>query len=402
MANGAEHESNNAKFKHPVLAPDRWPASDELMAAARERTGLSDFGAPEFVAGLDQLLASLRDESLIEGAARTGVLDLLLQRLESRLRVEQWHAANPEASESEVRGPVFVTGLPRTATTATGNLLSLDAQMRPLRRWEQANPVPPPVLATEGQDPRRLASIERISAMAADDPQQMAMHIYEIDATEEDHDVLGMAFAAQHNILPTPAYRTWWRGADMRPAYAFHRRVLQLLQTSRPPNLWILKAPHYKFHMEDILAVYPDARFVFTHRDPVKAMSSYFSFVVHHYPPGSVESYGRERIARDMYRHLLEGMKTAVAARERLGEERFVDLSQRQLSADPMGSLRAVYEGIGLPFTAQFEESVRAWHEQNHSGAHGQHRHSLEDIGFSEDRIRTDFAFYTERFGQYH
>ncbi len=383
----------------PALNYDYWPGSGELIDLARQRTGLSDFGGEHFVVGLDALLASLRDESLLAGAQRDGVIALLLYRLETRLQIEAWHAANLEASQAPVRGPILVTGLPRTGTTATGNLLSLDAQLRPLRSWEQANPLPPPVLATEHDDPRRLASIERISTMIAQNPEQMAMHIWETDATEEDHDVLGMAFAGQNTILPVPSYRAWWRAADMRPAYAFHKRVLQLLQTSRPPNLWILKAPHYKFHMEDIVAIYSDARFIFTHRDPAKTLSSYFSFATTHYPPGSVETYGRERIARDIHQHLLEGMKTAVAARERLGESYFVDVSQKALSADAFGTLRAIHEQLGLPFTADFERKVHDWHAQNHSGAHGEHRHALEDVGFTAEQIHADFAFYTDRFG---
>jgi hypothetical protein len=398
MANTISQAPADMPLDHPVLSPKRWPAAGELMDAARARTGLADFGENALVEGLEQLLASLRDESLIEGAARSGVLGLLLRRLENRLRVEEWHAANPAAENAQVQGPILVTGLPRTGTTATGNLLSLDAQLRPLRSWEQSSPVPPPVFATEADDPRRQAAIARISAMAASDPQQLAMHLYDTDATEEDHDVLGMAFAAQHNTLPTPTYRTWWRGADMRPAYAFHRRVLQLLQSSRPPDRWILKAPHYKFHMADIVAVYPDAQFVFTHRDPVKAMSSYFSFVMHHFPPGAVERYGRERIARDIYDHLLDGMRNALAARNRLGEDRFVDVSQKQLGKDTMGTLRSIYERLGLPFAADFETRVQQWHQQNHAGAHGEHRHSPEDVGFAEATIRADFAFYSDRF----
>lgn len=388
------------QVEHPVLSPGRWPSSGELIDAARERTGLGDFGGMHFVEGLDQLLASLAEEgSSVAGAARTGILSMMLRRLENRLKVEEWHAANPAASDAEVRGPIMVTGLPRTGTTATGNVLSLDPQLRPLRSWEQASPVPPPVLATENDDPRRLAAIARNAALVENDPQAMALHLFDTDATEEDHDVLGMAFAAQSNILPVPAYRTWWREADQRPAYAFHKRVLQLLQSSRPPNLWILKAPHYKFHMEDIVAVYPDAKFVFTHRHPVRALSSYFSFVVLHYPPGVVEQVGRQKIASDIYHHLLEGMKTAVAARERLGEKHFVDVSQKELGVDALGALRRVHGELDLPFTAEFEARVKDWHEANHSGAHGEHRHAPQDVGFSDERIAADFRFYTDRFG---
>lgn len=394
MASGA------MQVEHRVLSPDRWPTSGELIDAARERTGLAQFGGMEFVEGLDQLLASLAQEgSSVAGASRTGVLSMMLRRLENRLRVERWHRDNPGASETAVRGPIMVTGLPRTGTTATGNVLSLDPQLRPLRAWEQASPVPPPLLATENEDPRRQVAIARTAAIVENDPQQMALHLFDTDATEEDHDVLGMAFAAQTNILPVPAYRTWWRGADMRPAYTFHKRVLQLLQSSRPPNLWILKAPHYKFHMEDIVAVYPDAKFVFTHRHPVKALSSYFSFVVRHYPPGVVEQVSHEKIARDIYHHLLEGMKTAVAARERLGEAHFVDVSQKELGADALCTLRRVHAELDLPFTAEFEARAQDWHERNHSGAHGEHRHAPQDVGFSDERIAADFAFYTNRFG---
>lgn len=388
------------QLEHPVLSPERWPTSGELIDAARERTGLADFGGMHFVEGLDQLLASLASEgNSVAGAGRTWALATMLRRLENRLRVEDWHRANPDAAKAQVRGPIMVTGLPRTGTTATGNVLSLDPQLRPLRSWEQASPVPPPTLATENDDPRRQAAIARNAALVKDDPQAMKLHLFDTDATEEDHDVLGMAFAAQYNILPVPAYRTWWREADQRPAYAFHKRALQLLQSSRPPNLWILKAPHYKFHMEDIVAVYPDARFVFTHRHPVKALSSYFSFVVRHYPPGVVDAVGHEKIARDIYHHLLEGMKTAVAARERLGEAHYVDVSQKEIGADAIGTLRRVHAELDLPFTAEFEAKARDWHEANHSGAHGEHRHAPQDVGFSDERITADFAFYLERFG---
>ncbi len=401
MANLALQARETMPVSHPVLSPDKWPGAEALMAAARETTGLEDFGSTEFLEALEQLLLSLRTESGIEGPPRTNVLTLLLRRLENRLAVEHWHAANPEASQAEIRGPIAITGLPRTGTTALGNLLSLDRQFRPLRTWEQASPVPPPVLGGEANDPRRVTMLSRLTAMISNDPREMEMHLYDIDATEEDHDVLGLSFAAQHNTWPVPGYRRWWRGADLRGAYRYHRRVLQLLQSSRPPNLWMLKAPHYKFHMEMIDEVYPDVRFVFTHRDPVKSIPSYFSFFMNYLPVGTVERFGKEKLARDMYQHLLEGMHTAVASRHRLGEERFVDVSQRRLNANTLPTLERLYEGLDLPFTGTFADAVARWQGANHSGAHGSHRYTAGEYGFSDDEIRSDFAFYSERFGHF-
>lgn len=402
MANLALQARETMPVFHPVLSPDQWPSAQALMDAARELSGLDDFGSTDFVEALDQLLHSLRSESAIEGPPRTNVLTLLLRRLENRLAVEQWHAAHPEAAQAEVRGPIAITGLPRTGTTALGNLLSLDRQFRPLRTWEQASPVPPPVLAEEMNDPRRMTMLSRLTAMISNDPREMEMHLYDIDATEEDHDVLGLAFAAQHNTWPVPGYRQWWRGADLRGAYAYHRRVLQMLQSSRPPNLWMLKAPHYKFHMEMIAEVYPDVQFVFTHRDPVKSIPSYFSFFMNYLPVGTVERFGKEKLARDMYRHLLEGMHIAVANRERLGEQRFVDVSQRGLNKETIGTLERLYDGLGQPFTGTFADDVKRWQAANHSGAHGSHAYTAQEYGFSEEEIRADFAFYTERFGHFY
>ena len=399
MANLALQAREQMPVFHPVLSPGQWPTSDALMAAAQELSGLEDFGGAGFVEGLEQLLTSLRAQSAIEGPPRTNVLTLLLRRLQNRLAVEQWYRDHPGGGDADIRGPIAITGLPRTGTTALGNLLSLDRQFRPLRTWEQASPVPPPISATESTDPRRLDMLSRVNAMIAGDPREMQMHLYDIDATEEDHDVLGLAFAAQHNTLPVPGYRDWWRGADMREAYAYHRRVLGMLQSSRPPNLWMLKAPHYKFHMAMIDQVYPDVRFVFTHRDPVKAIPSYFSFFMHYLPAGTLERLGAPRIARDMYHHLLEGMRTAMADRDTLGEHRFVDLSQRQLNRNSIETLEQFYAAMDLPFTGTFADDVLSWTRSNHAGAHGSHDYSAEQFGFTEDQIRSDFSFYTERFG---
>ena len=100
------------------------------------------------------------------------------------------------------------------------------------------------------------------------------MHLYELDATMEDTEVLGMAFHGQQMTLPVPSYRDWWRAADLTETYRYHRRVVKLLGSQRPPDLWLFKAPHHKFHLEALAVAYPDVRFVMTHRDPAKVVPS--------------------------------------------------------------------------------------------------------------------------------
>src|SRR6202042_1850248 len=142
-----------------------------------------------------------------------------------------WYDEHPEIEGLDVRGPVDVIGLPRTGTTALGSMLSLDPQFRNLRMWEQREPVPPPTAAGEHDDPRRLAYAAENEALPAE---LRSMHLYELDATVEDSELLGMGFHGQQYTLPVYGYHAWWRQADSTEAFAYHRRVVKLLQSQRP------------------------------------------------------------------------------------------------------------------------------------------------------------------------
>jgi hypothetical protein len=368
------------------------------MTQAGELTGLSDFGPPTFRDGLERILRSLEEDAKLTAAGRAAVLPILLRRLVNRLHIEDWFRAHPAAEVAPISGPVSITGLPRTGTTALANMMSLDPQFRCLRSWEQEKPCPPPVIETELQDPRRLTEVQRVEGFLREHPEQRAMHLYDIDATTEDVEVLGLEFRAQQMVWPIFGYHAWWRDADMRPTFAYHRRVALLLQSARPPSRWLYKAPHHKFHLEAIVAAYPDVRFVFTHRDPAKVVPSYVSFVTSYYPPGTLANHDLRRIGRLIHEHLLIGMHRAVEARARLGANRFIDVQQREIDADPLGTLRRIYDFLNLELRPEMRSEVDRWVKANHSGAHGQHHYTPEQYGLSVSQIRSDYDFYIRHF----
>jgi hypothetical protein len=372
----------------------RYPSGEQLLAEAEEATGLSDFGPGDFREGLEVLLESLAHDADLHPDTDAAVVGTLRRRLVNRLLVEQWLADHPGILDLEVRGPIDIIGLPRTGTTALGNMLSRDPQLRPLRNWEQANPVPPPRLADEATDPRRLQAIADDEAVP---PLLKAMHIWDADSGMEDSDVLGMAFHGQQYTLPVYGYHAWWRRADSTDAFGYHRRISQLLQSERPPNLWLSKAPHHKFHLEAIAAAYPEAKFVMTHRDPARSVPSYASFVSHIFPAANRER-DLHRVGREVCDHLREGMERCIAARARLGEERFCDVHHRELVADPMGTLQRVYDFAGLTITPEFEQALVRWQERNGPGAHGHHRYTPEEFGLTAAGVRADYDFYIRHF----
>jgi hypothetical protein len=375
-------------------AERRYPTPDALLAEARDATGLSDFGPGDFRDGLDVLLESLEHDGDLSAATDADVIGALRRRLVNRLQVEAWYRDHPEIEQLAVRAPVDINGLPRTGTTALANMMSLDAQFRSLRGWEQSQPCPPPTAAGDATDPRRLQALAEYDHMP---PALEAMHLYDVDATMEDTEVLGMAFHGQQMTLPVYGYHAWWRAADLTATYAYHRRVVKLLQSRRPPNLWLFKAPHHKFHLEAIVHAYPDVRFVMTHRDPAKVVPSYASIVSTILPAPDGER-DMHKLGREISNHLRIGMENAIAARARIGEARFIDVHHRDLAADPMGTLRRIYEELGLELSTAVEQAVRAWQDANRAGAHGVHHYTAEEYGLGNEQIRDDYDFYIRRF----
>jgi hypothetical protein len=214
----------------------------------------------------------------------------------------------------------------------------------------------------------------------------------------EDTELLGMAFHGQGYTLPVYSYHAWWRHADLVPTYQYHRRVVKLLQSQRPPNLWLFKAPHHMFHLEAIVAAYPDVRFVMTHRDPAKVVPSYVSTVNVFFPPPDGERDMR-RLGCEVSEHLRDGMQNTIAARDRLGEERFIDVHHQDLVADPFGTVRRVYEFLELPLHEPVVRSLIEWQQRNQTGAHGLHRYTAKQFGLDAAQIRRDYEFYIDRFG---
>ena len=379
---------------HPA-GTGRYPTSEQLLAEAVAATGLDDFGPGDFRVGLDVLLDSLTRDADLSPDTDDAVLGRIRQRLVNRLEVEAWYAEHPELETLGLRGPIDIIGLPRTGTTALANMLSLDPQFRCLRGWEQAQPVPPPTLDGEDDDPRRRQAMADDEAVPAE---LKAMHLYDLDATTEDSEVLGMAFHGQQMTLPVWGYHDWWRRADHTETFAHHRRVVTLLQSRRPPDLWLFKAPHHKFHLEAIVAAYPDIRFVMTHRDPAKVVPSYTSLVTSIFPEPRT-ALDPHRAGREVAEHLRVGMDGAMAARARLGDDRFLDVHHVDLVADPFGTVARTYEWLGLELRPEVEQAITDWHAANRAGAHGTHRYTAEQFGLSADSLRADFAAYIDHYG---
>jgi hypothetical protein len=373
-------------------------SAEALLAEARARAGLADFGDPIFREGLDVLLDDLARVELSD-LGRMVWRGRIVSQLESRLRVEDWIARHPAIPAQAVPAPVFVVGLPRTGSSALSHLLAQDPDTRSLRVWESAFPVPPP--DPDADDDPRIAIAERnLTGLHQLSPQLAAMHEDTPTGPTENHDLLGMSFRTLHfeGMAWLPRYVAWWLGCDMVPAYRFHRRVLQLLQSRGGPRRWHLKSPPDAFFLDAVLAVFPDARFVMTHRDPASVLGSVCSLI--HTMQGitgaPAEPHALGAAERDTW---AEGMRRALAVRARIGEERFADVHFHELVADPVGTIARAYDRLAISFTDAAERRIAAHAAANPRGRYGEHRYRLEDWGLDRAGVHAAFAFYTDRCG---
>jgi hypothetical protein len=374
--------------------------ADLLVKAAVEETGFDDFGGESWRAGLTRLCDAIEREGDLNAMGEEILGGRLKGLLTGRLRIEATYKQHPEIDDVPITAPIFILGLPRTGTTATSHLLSLDPQIRSLRTWESADPVPPPESATQHDDPRIAATQTGLDMMYEVFPRMKSLYYQTANSPTECQDLLGMEFRTPHfdGMAHVPSYVDWVVDCDMTPAYRYHRRTLQLLQWHCPPDTWHLKTPVHMLSMEALNEVYPDARFLWTHRDPTEVMGSVCDLIAY------CRSWVSDRadsakLGAQQLGIWTTALRRAIAFRDRVGESRFADLRHADLQTDPVGAFERAYDGLGLTMSDAARTAMTKWAAEHHRGDHGEHVFDLGHFGLDADTVRAEFAFYLERFG---
>lgn len=375
---------------------------ERLHEAARQGTGLDDFGEPSYREGLLRLVRSLEEDAALSMLGRFIVRGELQQILERRLRLVDWHARHPEIGEGAIHRPIVIVGQGRTGTTILHELLSLDPDNRVPLTWEVDFPFPPPERASFESDPRIERSQQMLDQSERLIPDFKKMHRMGARLPQEcvritSIEFLSLIFTAQWRVT---SYTDWvLHEADMAPAYQTHRRLLQLLQWRCPGERWVLKSPGHLWCLEDLMRAYPDACLVQTHRDPLRAASSLSSLEVTLRSMVSDE-IEPQQIAREWANLMAVSYDRSVSFRESgaLPDSRIVDLQFREFMADPVASVRRIYDQFGIELTAEVQQRMRDYVASNPSDRDGQHVHSFADTGLDLEEERSKVKRYQDYF----
>jgi hypothetical protein len=198
-----------------------------------------------------------------------------------------------------------------------------------------------------------------------------------------------------------PTYAQYWRTADHSAAFPYHERILRLLHSHRPPYRWLLKSPESMYTLGAFASHYPNARFVMTHRDPIKVIPSACSVIAEHTRMRLPDWTADREFGRQTLEHLLEGVRRAMTDRAVIGEDRFIDVGQPEIQTDPIGAVECIYEFADLDLADDVRTAMITWSDQNRAGSRGEHRYSAEEFGLTAEEIRSSFADYLEAFGKH-
>ncbi len=369
---------------------------EEMLYTASRSCGLADFGDGEWRRHYDVLVASLEEESSLHLTGRTVTRAEILRSLRNRLQLTALWKNRPEIRNTEFAPVTFIVGSPRSGTSILHELLACDPAARAPAMWEMLHPVE----AIDGDALRRIG--DATTQFWHDiQPQYETMHANSGDLPNECifitmNDFLSDAWGGPHLV---PSYEAHLFTSDHRPTYTFHRDVLRTLEQRERGQRWLLKAPSHLAQLRALFAVYPRARIIHTHRDPLKTLPSTLSLL------GTLKSIRCDNVDIAKLASLIARGQAASYEREirqradgTLPDDHFVDVRYADLITAPLGTIEAIYQSLGWPLADETRAKMADYLQQKPKGSRGSHRYSLAEMGLRADNERERFRPYTQRF----
>jgi hypothetical protein len=366
---------------------------EDLHEAASRATGLDDFGGDEYHEGLRILLDDYATEAGLTGVGNYMQRSFVRGALVARLLSEMGFKQHPSYVDVPLERPIFVTGLPRTGTTALHRLLTADPAHQGPELWLTEFPQPRPPRSTWESDPVFSGIQAAYASHHVENPEFMGIHYMDAASVEECWRLLRQSGKSigYESLAYVPKYSAWLAKQDWTDAYERHKANLQLIGLHDQDRRWVLKNPSHLAALDALMRVYPDALVVQTHRDPRVAIASACSLSAEATRGWSTVFEGPV-IGRTQLDMLASAAARFAEERGRHDPAQFVDVEYDHFVADPVGTVRGIYEAFDLPWTPSVAAQVTALDEESRQGGRRpSHRYSLADYGLTEDEVLSRF-----------
>ncbi|BBZ77917.1 sulfotransferase [Mycolicibacterium anyangense] len=368
---------------------------ESLLASATKATGLDDFGVDDdnYREALSVLLNAFRTEAdltdLGSKMQRFFVRNALVARLLSEAAFKQY----PQHVEVAIERPIFVTGLPRTGTTALHRLLCGDPRHQGLELWLAEFPQPRPPRETWPDNPVFAELDARFKKAHDENPDYTGLHYMTADEVEECWQLLRQSLhsVSYETLAHVPSYAQWLAKQDWTKPYLRHRKNLQLIGLNDPEKRWVLKNPSHLFALDAVFAAYPDALILQCHRPAETIMASMCSLSAHT-TEGWSNTFVGDVIGADALETWSRGLERFNAVRREHDEAQFFDVDYFKLIRDPIGTVESIYTHFGIEMTDDARAAIQATDEESKQGPRApKHTYSLSDYGLTEDQVKERF-----------
>lgn len=377
---------------------------EELKHMACEAARLSDFGDFPWEEGFQKLVWGLNNEAQLNTMGRVMVRAELLRTLQVRLRLTEFWKNHPEVLESSVNPPIVIAGAARTGTSILQEVLSQDGQFHLPYTWKCLDPLP--LQGDKAADKAlRIQKAQCESDFWEDvQPELHAMHDFGAELPTECIVFLSSDYCSDYwaMIADMPTWNAWRiENGYFNDTYRWHKRYLQTMQYGEPAGkTWLLKSPAHIAFLDVIKEVYPGVKIIHTHRDPLKCIPSTASITstVRWERSDAVDA---ESVGRNIAFGFQFSMENVINQRESgdLPESHIADIQLRDLIAEPVSAIKAIYDHFGLTFADGMEQKVLDYLANKPKGKFGTHTYSLATFGLEESALREQFARYTDYYG---
>lgn len=398
------HSAAVKEFNRTAAARDRIDLSpDSLLAEARRETGLARCGDDAFLPAMQTLLAAVETEAELNPFGRFVARSRTLGALKNRLWAAECFAAHPEIRQRKIAAPIVVIGPHRSGTTRLHSMMAMDARLRHLKAWEGINPAPRPGAPELGRTARHEEVRQLLAARADIYPGAYLAHPMHADWPEEEMLLLNQSFCgfSPLGLYCVPSYYRWFLDADKTFAYEYMADLLKLIAWSNDEpqdQRWVLKNPQHMLDLDVLLKVFPDAKLVFIHRDPLKTVGSTLS-LMWRYAVQHTDAPCRARI-RDVWLDFCEqAERRCMLSRETVPASQQLDVQYEEMNRDWRAIMRRIYDFAGMPLAPPAEQAMAAWLDRGkREKTHGGHRYALEDFGTTPAEVDARMMFARRKY----
>ncbi|GAB3629955.1 sulfotransferase [Pandoraea terrae] len=377
---------------------------DRVLARASERAGgLDDFGDGPVREALTVLFASLTNEANLNAQGAAMLDEKIVAQLVNRLVIEDYCRRYPEIKAQTIDDPLVIVGLPRTGTTLLQRTLAVDPRFHSAAWWETRYPAPLPDEAVT--DPARRIGLARgeVETMVRFIPQILAIHPLDAMLADEEFMLMEHSFmCAMDSYVNVPSYTAWLDRQDQTPVYQYLKTMLQFLQWQKrqrgvaPAQRWLLKTPQHLHTLELLFRVFPKAKVVLTHRDPVKTIPSMAS-MAHTLWQMYADAPDAREVGAQWNTRMARAIHHAMDVRAAMPADRFLDVRFEDTVSNPLGVVEAIYRFAGMTLDDAARTAMQSWLAGNGREKRASHDYRLEQYGLSEAQLTRDYAAYRAR-----